>query len=233
MVLIHGWQSDQYAAWAYLGPLLAGSGRCVYSFTYGGRGKQAGGMAPLQASAAEVRARIEALTARLGVDKVDVVGHSEGGVLAQYLARTEPGFASHVRRLVAVSAPTHGTTAWGLAGLVRHQGVEAAVASVCGAACPDLLVTSRFVRRLTSGPIAVPGVGYTTISTERDELVTPSASSVIAEPGVRNLRLQDFCPASVAGHNGIVFSATTADLVLGALDDALPRTVRCEAEFPF
>jgi triacylglycerol esterase/lipase EstA (alpha/beta hydrolase family) len=68
--------------------------------------------------------------------KVDLVGHSQGGMLAEYYTKLLGG-APHVHDLIALSPTSHGTTLDGLTSLAKtFPGANALVAAAC-AACAD------------------------------------------------------------------------------------------------
>ncbi|MFE9324486.1 esterase/lipase family protein [Nocardia sp. NPDC052278] len=223
VVLLHGFAGDEYRAWGYLGPALANAGLCVYSFSYGGtNAMQGGGNGPLADSAVEIKQKLTALTTRLGVPKVDLIGHSEGGIMAQYIVKTDPDIASGVRSVTTISSPTHGTLGDLGATLLGNLRDELPVPP----AVKDLLAGSAFLQELNSGPITVPGVAYTTISSRFDPISSFGQNeAILAEPGVDNYVLQNVCPASKAGHNGTAFSPTTAALVLNTLDRSTARPI--------
>lgn len=81
---------------------------------------------------------------------------------------------------------------------------------------------------LKSGPITVPGITYTTISSRFDPIAGFQNLAAIPQPGVDNYVLQNVCPSGKAGHNGTVFSPTTAALVLNALDRSTVRPIPCQ-----
>ncbi|WP_433522765.1 esterase/lipase family protein [Nocardia pseudovaccinii] len=226
VVLLHGFAGDEYRAWGYLGPALANAGLCVYSFSYGGsNAMQGGGNGPLADSAVEIKQKLTALTARLGVPKVDLIGHSEGGIMAQHIVKTDPEIAGGVRSVTTISSPTHGTLGELGATLLGNLRDELPVPP----AVKDLLAGSVFLQELNSGPTTVPGIAYTTISSRFDPISSFGQNeAMIAEPGVDNYVLQNVCPASKAGHNGTVFSPTTATLVLNALDRSTVRPIPCQ-----
>ncbi|MEV5837036.1 alpha/beta fold hydrolase [Nocardia sp. NPDC052112] len=228
VVLLHGFAGDEYRAWGFLGPALANAGLCVYSFSYGGSSAmQGGGNGPLADSAVEIKRKLSALTARLGAAEVDLIGHSEGGIMAQYIVKTDPQVASGVRSVTTISSPTHGTLG-DLAATVLDIGNLRDGLPV-PPAVKDLLAGSPFLQELNSGPITVPGVAYTTISSRFDPISSFGQNqAMLAEPGVDNYVLQNVCPGSKAGHNGTVFSPTTAALVLNALDRSTVRPIPCQ-----
>ncbi|HWD84095.1 MAG TPA: hypothetical protein VG497_34570 [Kribbella sp.] len=99
-------------------------------------------------------------------------------------------------------------------------------------ACDELIVGGSAVQRLTTGPIAQPGVKYTVIASRFDTLVTPHETSFIREPGVTNEYVQDSCPYDPVGHVGLAFDPTVAQLVANALDPTHATRIACAAGPP-
>ena len=91
VVLVHGTFADMSDSWQALSPLLADHGYCVFALNYGssnGSG-EAGVYAtgPIPASAEELDAFVQKVLAATGASKVDVVGHSQGGMMPRYFLR--------------------------------------------------------------------------------------------------------------------------------------------------
>ncbi|MEV6217432.1 alpha/beta fold hydrolase [Nocardia sp. NPDC051833] len=204
VVLLHGTMDDA-TAWDVLMPELVAAGYCVYAPTYGVTATSfgMGGLAPVAASAQEVAAYIAAVLAATGADRVDIVGHSQGGAIAEYYAKNL-GHADRVRSAVLLAPVTHGTT---LSGAVHgaelvpglRDALDSTALPVICAACVDLEAGSAFEAALNSGPIAQPGVGYSVLATRDDLVSTPAGpASFIDEPGVVNQYVQDLAPVSVS-----------------------------------
>ena len=85
---------------------------------------------------------------------------------------------------------------------------------------------------LTTGAVARPGVHYTIITSRADELVTPTATAFVPEPGVVNEYVQDFCPFDPVGHIGEAYDANVWHLVLNALDPAGAAPFPCVVGSP-
>ncbi|MFQ6331738.1 esterase/lipase family protein [Nocardia sp. CWNU-33] len=230
VVLLHGVAGDADRNWSYLGPTLANAGFCVYSFTYGGANAlDIGGLGPLDESGREVEQQLAQLIIRLRAPKIDLIGHSQGGVIAQYLVKAAPAIASHVRTVIAISAPTHGVIEGPAAGIfggvIEHVPAPPSV--------NDLITGSEITRELESGPVTVPGIAYTTVASTADPVTSfQPGTTRIDEPGVENHTIQTVCPNSRVGHAGIVLSPTTAAIVLNALDRSTVRTIPCQDDLP-
>ncbi|HEV3054734.1 MAG TPA: alpha/beta fold hydrolase, partial [Solirubrobacteraceae bacterium] len=118
VVLVHGLGATMAENWAYMSPLLAARGYCVFALTYGldPRFPVFGGTIPIQQSAVELGAFVQKVLAATGASKVDLVGHSEGTFMPQYWLKFLGG-ARYVNKYVAMAPLYQGTTLYGLAQL--------------------------------------------------------------------------------------------------------------------
>ncbi|MGH3435784.1 MAG: esterase/lipase family protein [Sciscionella sp.] len=227
VVLVNGTFSNMTDDWSGLGPTLANAGYCVYDTPIGGNPHsiiQTTG--PVADSATQIASFVQQVKAETGASKVDLVGHSQGGLIAEYYAKVLGG-APNVHTLVGLSPTTHGTDLDGLGSLATaFPGGRQLVNAAC-AACADQLPGSAVVKAVDDGPIAQPGVDYTIIETHNETVVTPAGSSFIKEPGVHNLWVQDYCWFDFVGHASLPYDPTTQSLVENALDPSHPQPVRC------
>ncbi|MFI8996591.1 esterase/lipase family protein [Streptomyces sp. NPDC053542] len=228
VVLVHGTFENRYDNWAALAPKLKDAGYCVYALNHGGdEGQPVLGTGDIPASAGQLAAFVDKVRAATGADRVDLVGHSQGGLLPRYyLGRL--GGAAKVDKLVALVPSNHGTSLAGLALLARAiPGAEDALGAGCPA-CRQQLTGSDFLKELNAGGETQPGVTYTVITTRYDEVVTPYTSAFL-EPGpnVTKATLQDVCPANATEHIGISYDRAATRLVLNALDPAHAQRPVC------
>jgi triacylglycerol esterase/lipase EstA (alpha/beta hydrolase family) len=118
--------------------------------------------------------------------------------------------------VVLLGSPNHGTELAALAGTVD--------ASLCVDTCADLATGSRFLARLNAGDETPPGPDYTSVWTQRDQVVTPPASARLR--GAVNVRVQDVCADASFGHSGLVRDPLALGLVVRTVDGGLPATPR-------
>lgn len=238
VVLLHGLGAPSAGHWIFMAPYLAGKGYCVFYFTYGKVSPliPLGGFRPIDSSAREIARFIDDVRSATHAAEVDVVGHSEGGFQSLYIPKVLD-YGANIRRVVALAPPTHGTTFASLVEAANLLGVRSTVDFVLRTfgcdACSDLIVGGPAVQRLTSGPIAVPGVDYTVIASRTDVLVTPTETSFVREPGVRNMYVQDVCPFDPVGHIGMAFDPGVATMISNALDPSSAVPVTCSVGLPF
>lgn len=229
VVMIHG-TADSIAAWNKLSAALTAQGYCTYGLndgrwitTFG----SVNGMAPVAVSADQVSEFIDQVRKATGASKVDIVAHSQGGMVAEYLAKNMR-LASEIHREVLLAPVTHGTT---LNGIVQYSDYllrlpDTALWVACPA-CADMEQGSAFVQQLDEGPIAQPGVDYTVIETRNDTTVTPAESPFIQEPGVDNQWVQDSCPSLKVAHARMPRDPVVDQMVLNVLGTGSVGTPDC------
>jgi triacylglycerol esterase/lipase EstA (alpha/beta hydrolase family) len=231
VVLVHGTFENRANNWGALSPLLKAAGSCVYALDYGQRppGSPLAGTAHVAASAGELAAFVDRVRAASGAAKVDIVGHSQGGMMPRYYLKRLGGAAA-VHALVGLTPSNHGTTASGIATLAGQiPGGLAAFAAGCPA-CTDQFTGSAFLRDLNAGGDTVPGVTYTVITTRYDEVVTPYTSAFLRGPRVTNIVVQDQCPSDRSEHLAISYDPVALRDVLNALDPAHAVRAGCELD---
>ncbi|WP_410674901.1 esterase/lipase family protein [Amycolatopsis sp. cmx-4-68] len=238
VVLLHGTFATYYEDLNFLQADLAARGYCTFSLTYGAYPQFpfVGGLAPVAESSLEIKDFVEKVRAATGAAKVDVVGHSEGGLQAIYLAKMQ-GIQRELGQVVAIAPPTHGANASGLLTLaytlLGKSTWDTIVQTIGLPVFADELDGGAAIVALNTGPVAQPGIGYTIITSRHDELVTPTETSFIREPGVRNQYVQDFCPFDPVGHIGEAYDLNVWHLVRTALDPANATPIRvCAAGSP-
>ncbi len=237
VVLLHGTFGNRYRNWAYLAPQIRAAGYCVFSVDYGAPAASTmKGTGDVVASATEVAGAVDRVLEATGAEQVDFVGHSQGGMLPRAYLQFLPGRAAgKVRRIVGIAPSSHGTTFLGIATFLRQWRLLGVAEPVFGTAFAQQLVGSAFNVQLAVGGDTRPGIDYTVIATQHDEIVTPYSSQFLTPgPGatVRSIVLQRGCPVDGSDHFNLVFGRRTRALVLNALDPAHPRRVPCDVRLP-
>ena len=160
-------------------------------------------------SAGLIARKVESIVAQTEVTRIDVVGHSLGGLVGLYYLKRLGG-RHRVRRLIMLGTPTHGT--WSaLFGLVTAP---------LGLASLQLLPGSPFLRELAEMPLP-PGAEVISIGAIRDWLA-PLSTTIL--DGVRHIRLP-------TDHSGLLVDAEVAEVVAGLLAEksGAPRGASGEA----
>ena len=237
VVLVNGTFGNMHDNWAGASPLLANNGYCVFAFNYGGSSPDAilQGTGDIAVSAGQLSAFVDRVTAATGAAEVDLVGHSQGGMMPRYYLKNLGG-AAKVGRLVALAPSNNGTTLDGITQLGRELNLIDPINGLLNgpcAACVEQEDGSPFLTALNAGGETVPGVQYTVIESVDDEVVTPYTNAFLpAAPNVRNILLQNQCLLDGADHLEIAADPIALTDVLNALDPAHPRSVPCEVVLP-
>ena len=232
VVLVNGTFANAEDDFGALAPTLANAGYCVYTFSYGAPASQfIQSIGPVPTSAQTLASEVQQVLAATGAAKVDLIGHSQGGMLAEYYAKILGG-APYIHDLIALSPTTHGTTLDGLTTLASvFPGANDLVGTACPA-CTDQETGSAVIQQLDNGPIAQPGVHYTIIETLDEFVVTPVGSSFINESGVTNEYVQQDCLFDPVDHADLSYDPVVFQEIFNALDPATAQHPNCFDAFP-
>ncbi|MDR0945270.1 MAG: alpha/beta fold hydrolase [Bifidobacteriaceae bacterium] len=239
VVLIHGTWENAYDNWAMLGPNLVRQGYCVYAPNYGNSTgiTWLNGTGDLITSANQIAAYIrDTVVPATGTTKVDLVGHSQGGSQARYVADIlAPQYGFTVGRVVGITPSNHATTFSNLVNIVAAMGLTNFAVSIITLLRQDGFLEqmepdAQFYQDLNGSDETVPGIAYTVIATTTDELVTPYTQAFLtAGQGatVNNVTLQQVCPWDLTEHITADYDKNVVQLVLNALDPANTKPVTC------
>jgi triacylglycerol esterase/lipase EstA (alpha/beta hydrolase family) len=229
VVLVHGTFANSVDNWLGLAPYLVNRGYCVYSLDYG---QLPGvpffhGLGPIDRSAEQLDDFVDEVLDATGAAEVDLVGHSQGGMMPRYYLKFLGG-AAEVNALVGIAPSNHGTTLNGLTRLLDHFPGAEDLLSTATPALVDQVAGSAFLTKLNAGGDTVPGVRYTVIATRYDEVVTPYRTQFLDGPNVRNVVVQDLCALDLSEHAAIgLLDRIAFHEVTNALDPARATPTTC------
>ncbi|MYR03909.1 alpha/beta fold hydrolase [Streptomyces sp. SID6139] len=131
IVFVHGFNSGP-GVWSS----MPTDGRLAYRFDYSNRTGPVGSVPSIEQLGKDLKEAIdkEHLLEKSPDGTIDIVAHSMGGLVARSYMKNEGGI-EHVKHLVTLGTPNHGTV---LAGLPP----------ACSAQCKDMAPTSDFLRKL-------------------------------------------------------------------------------------
>jgi triacylglycerol esterase/lipase EstA (alpha/beta hydrolase family) len=220
VVLVPGTFADMADNFNSISPLLYDYGYCVFALNYGGTpGSPIQSIGEIAASAAQLGDFVSRVLAATGAARVDLVGHSQGGMMPQYYLKFLGG-AARVDRFVALAPSSHGTSLDGLITLASDFGLLGLANSLVSPTCPACVeqeAGSAFLASLNAGGDTAQGVTYTVIETKYDQVVTPYTSAFLAGGNVTNITLQAQCPLDLTDHIGIAFDPVALTDMLNAL----------------
>ncbi|HLI73748.1 MAG TPA: alpha/beta fold hydrolase [Acidimicrobiales bacterium] len=223
VVLVHGTFANENFSWQALAPMLANAGYCVFGLNYGATANTDGrayAQDYVETSARQLGAFVTQVLAWTGASQVDMVGHSQGGMMPRYYIDFLGG-ARYVHTLVGLAPSNHGTTADGittLAGFFGSSEYQFAGSFGCPA-CGEQIAGSPFMQNLNGHGDTVPGPNYVVIESRDDTVVTPYTSAFLSGPDVLNVTLQDQCATDATEHVGIIYDPVALQDVMAALAD--------------
>jgi len=158
---------------------------------------------------------VEEVRRRTLAARVDLVGHSEGGLTARLYVKNA-GLDAPVHTYVALGSPQQGTEGGTLSQVLRLIGCE-----VWAPACSQMVAGSAFLEEL-NGVDPTPGdVRYVTVATRQDGVVQPVSRAGIL--GAENVVMQDACRNRPAvGHFGLLEDGWVHQVVVAVLAGGRP-----------
>lgn len=245
VVLVHGTTANMGLNWGSLSPLLKNNGYCVFALNYGATSLSMGfiyALGSVTSSAAELSTFVDKVRTATGSSKVDIVGHSQGGMMPNYYIKFLGG-APKVGTMVGLAPDNHGTDVMGLLKFANTLSkifpkISDLIYGALNGAAPGLTdqkFDSAFIKKLNSVPDTVAGVNYTVIATKYDEVVTPYQTQflkAVAGAKVTNIRIQDKCWLDYSDHVSIAFDHVALNEVLNALEPTRKRGTYCTPVLP-
>jgi triacylglycerol lipase len=190
VLLIHGYLGTRGSMYI-MERRLNDDGICVFSFNLGSLNVR-----DIRASAFLIHRKIESILSQTPVRKIDIVGHSMGGLIGLYYVKKLGGHEK-VRKLVMMGTPVRGTWA-ALLGV--------ATVGLFSTSAWQLMPGSRFLKDLASGSLPA-AVQYFTIAAQRDWICPPESTPL---DGAHSLTVP-------LGHSSLVLSEEVYRHVLSAL----------------
>ena len=169
------------------------------------------GTADIRDSAASLNRFVDNVRATTGAQKVDLIGHSQGGLTSRYYIKSLGG-AAEVDSMISLASLHYGTA-------VANLGAFLLLGDCVGiAGCEQMRIGSTFLDELNAGDDTIGNVVYTNLVTVWDELVIPYTSGFLRNDGNNtNLTIQWQCPFEFVAHAGVAGNATVYSGIVDAL----------------
>ncbi|GAA2676049.1 esterase/lipase family protein [Actinoplanes palleronii] len=224
VLLIHGTTSTARAnfSWNWARAFDAeGRAHCEIDLPDSGNGD-------VQVAAERVTYAIRELHHATGA-RIDLLGHSQGGMLGRWAFQHHPDTRAMVDDYVSLAASNHGT---------QEFVVQCAAQTVCSAAYWQQRAGSAFLTALNQGPQTWPGVDYTQLYTRYDEIILPYRLSALPPArNVSNIAVQELCPLETVEHFGMAYDNAAWLLGIDAFRHPGParlsRVSRATCGWPF
>lgn len=231
VVLVHGTFERMAQNWVEVSPRLKNEGYCVFALDYG-----TNGLGRIGRSAQELEVFVDRVLRYTGAEKVQVVGHSQGGMMPRYWIKYLGG-KSKVEDLVGFAPSNYGTN-------LGKATSENSTAQDFGLdpennpdgdnpcySCDQQGADSRFIKRLNAGDDTPGGGAFTQIATEDDEIIIPFRNCFLkGTERTRDVILQNYYRKYFADvpmgtpvtHQNIYKDPVAQELMLDALDNPGP-----------
>ncbi|MGQ0536472.1 MAG: lipase family alpha/beta hydrolase [Methanobacteriota archaeon] len=190
VMLVPGFSGQNFLYWNVMRRLLEGAGHPVYTMDV-----PRFGLVEIPAAADILAARVEDIRDVTGSPRVDLVGHSLGGLIARYYVSVLGGH-EWIDHCVCIATPHHGT--------------YAAYLILATPAGRQLIPGNEFLRRLNDAH-RPNGVKYYNLYSATDPLLIPSSNAKL--PHAKNRRIL------LGGHLGVLASPQVFHLVAEALEN--------------
>ena len=203
VIIVGGTGTAQPIASVFYAPLagrLQADGYDTHIF-----GLPGGGLGDIAEASQDLADLADDVMAQTGSDTVDLVGHSQGGLVGRHYIRFQGG-EEHVNRMISLGAPHYGTS---LANLCDLFGETECLGIT---AFEQMSRDSDFTNNLNAGDDSWGDVEYINIATKLDIIVFPYSTSFLdQDSGVTNVAVQDQCLFRPVGHltlatDGTVYS---------------------------
>ncbi|WP_067534058.1 esterase/lipase family protein [Nocardia crassostreae] len=233
VVLVGSTFLSEAVNWTALAPYLHNRGFCVFTLDYGQTmypvAPGLNGMDPIPLSASEVGALVDRVLAATGADKVDVVAHSQGGVVARYYAN-QLGGAAEIDRMVLLSSP------------YTMTGLPIDVMDVASRVIPrdlyDAILYNGAIQPLglnlldpwsiTEAQVLQPNIRYTQITDIADEMgLLGGMHAPAGAPNAETRYIDAVCPTDFSQHFAQPYSPTAVAMIANTLDPVHPVTPPC------
>jgi triacylglycerol lipase len=220
VIIVAGTSASQPIASIFYAPLAArlrADGYATYIF-----GLPGGGLGDIAVTSAALNSFADSVRAQTGSARVDLVGHSQGGLVGRYYIKYLGG-VNEVDSMISLGAPHYGTA---LANIGAFLGFGNCLGVI---ACNQMARGSAFLNDLNAGDDTIGNVRYTNIASIFDEVVFPYSTAFLNNDGNNvNVRIQSPCWARVVGHIGLATDGTVYSGIADALAKA-PITLNCFA----
>ena len=224
VIIVAGTFSPEIYNQAFLGNRLAldDFSYCIFELKGDPSFGDIPGTASVATSSASLGVFVDEVKQWSGSAKVDLVGHSQGALVARHYVKLGGGTA-HVDDLVSLGGPNHGADVTKLIALFADQvlvpfGLECADV----APCAEMNESSALLNELNSGdptPGAVDYYGFVSIFDGVVWTVADGAETGFLDGGATNMKVQDECFGRLVGHVGLgldeVVYEMTRDAVTG------------------
>lgn len=182
------------------------------------------GFGDIHASAAAFAGYVDDVRKRTGAVKVDIVAHSEGGLVSRDYVKNFGG-ATKVDKVITLGSPIYGTQ---VANFVTVFTIGTCIGF---SACKEMQQGSVYLKSLNAGDHSSDNTAYWAFATKYDELVQPYSNAFLkeVEGNITNITIQDQCWMRIVDHFSLIFDGTVYSGVRQALSGRKDINLDCWA----
>jgi triacylglycerol esterase/lipase EstA (alpha/beta hydrolase family) len=182
------------------------------------------GFGDMRRSAAALCRYVDEVRAQTRAAKLDVVAHSEGGLVTRECVKSFGG-SEIIDKVITLGTPNYGTIMANIAAFLTFG------TCIGSTACVQMKTGSSFLETLNAGDDSIDAVRYWNYANKLDELVQPYRNSFLAssDGNIVNVALQDRCWLRVVGHLFLALDGTVYSGVEQALQGHTRPKLRCFA----
>ena len=214
VIIVAGTFAGQPVASVFYAPLAArlrADGYRPYIF-----GLPTSGTQDIALTAQALNTFADQVRAQTGAARVDLIGHSQGGLVSRHYVKYLGG-AAEVDAVISLGAPHYGTA---VANVAKLFGLGNCIGIV---SCQQMAIGSTYLAALNAGDDTIGNVRYANFVSANDEVVIPYTTGWLANDGNNaNVRIQSPCFLRVVGHIGL---ATDGTVYSGVQDVLANRSI--------
>lgn len=230
VIIVAGTFSPGIANELFLGSSLAADGytHCVFELNGSDELEYIPGTAPVGQSAAGLRIFVDRVLEWSGETQVDLIGHSQGALVARDYVKFRGGDAT-VHTLISLAGPNEGTDSAALAELFLDP-LLAPFDVTCGDVfpCVQMQQGSTYITNLNAGDPTPGAVAYYSFYSDNDAFVWHWATGPFGIPyvsfdnaelggGAVNVMTDEECPGRWVSHLGMILDPVVYEMVADAL----------------
>lgn len=223
-----------------LAPYLHNQGYCVFALNYGQNPYIWPGLVGLGSTkdaAHDLSQFVDRVLTATGTSTVDIVGHSQGGILSRYYTQVLGG-AAKVGTLITLGSPysvDQGSNYLAVLYRAVHllPNADTVIQQLAAATTPGLvgLADSGFWAELNAGGGISPSTHYLSLGSRADTIPTEALTYPQA-PNTATQFVQDYCALDAVGHFGLPHDPNVVALITNGLDPAHATHPNCQIVGP-
>ncbi len=222
VIFVAGTFSPEFANELFFGNRLQAAGftHCIFELKGDPAVGNIPGTAPIATSADSLAVFVQDVLAWSGASQVDLVGHSQGAVVARHYLKFDGG-TPYVNDMVSLAGPHNGSDVANITALFADAVLNPFGVSCADVApCAELQQNSAAIAALNAGDPTPGNVDYYGFISDFDAIVwnsTDGQETGFLGGGATNMAVQDECFLRFVGHAGMILDEAVYQMTADAL----------------